>query len=319
MLLTEILSHQQAVSAHELVSIVVPTYNRAHLLPKTLRSCLQQTYQNLEVIVVDDGSSDNTGDVVSDFQRNDGRVRYVRQQNQKLPTALNTGFRLSRGQYLTWISDDNQFREDAIQILVEAMSRDRDAGLVYSDFDIVDANGRFLRHRRLRGPERIPYQNCVEACFMYRREVYQKIGEYDPDLLLVEDYDYWLRIHLRFKVVHLSEVFPFSFAVHEQSLTTKRFIEVQHAVGRLRLRYVRLCLQEAHTWRKKLAIFSSSRPEIAEAYVRLGRPGRATWAAAQHVLFQPWRQYRWVKLLRTWQAAREARKNRLDWYLDRYS
>src|SRR5438552_1877085 len=101
-----------------LVSIVLPTYNRAHFLAGAIRSCLAQTYRNLEVIVVNDGSSDDSSRIVHEFAREDRRVRYVYQQNQKLPAALNTGHRLARGSYLTWTSDDNRFDPDAVELMV---------------------------------------------------------------------------------------------------------------------------------------------------------------------------------------------------------
>jgi glycosyltransferase involved in cell wall biosynthesis len=143
-----------------LASIVLPTYNRASRLPKALRSCLQQTYQNLEVIVVDDGSTDNTAEVVASFQREDSRVRYLRQENQKLPAALNTGFRASRGEFLTWISDDNLFHQDAIEIMVGALEKSPDVGLVYCGYDIVDAQGNLLQTVDPPGPEHIFNLNC---------------------------------------------------------------------------------------------------------------------------------------------------------------
>ena len=100
-----------------LVSIVLPTYKRAHVLPNAIRSVLNQTYANLELIIVDDNSPDDTPEVVKSFR--DARVKYVRNEpNLKLPRALNKGFSLARGTYLTWTSDDNLFADDAIEKMV---------------------------------------------------------------------------------------------------------------------------------------------------------------------------------------------------------
>ena len=85
----------------DLVSIILPTYKRAQRLPAALESCLSQTHQNIELVVVDDGSPDNTGEVVQEFAKRDSRVRYVRQDNAKLPAALNTGHHAAKGQFLT--------------------------------------------------------------------------------------------------------------------------------------------------------------------------------------------------------------------------
>src|SRR5678815_3231547 len=102
------------------VSIVLPTYKRAHVLPGAIASVLSQTHANLELIVVDDNSPDGTRDVVASFR--DPRIRYVRNEpNLKLPRALNRGFSLSRGEYLSWTSDDNLYANTAIERMVAVM------------------------------------------------------------------------------------------------------------------------------------------------------------------------------------------------------
>src|SRR5213593_58548 len=93
---------QRASEDSPLISVVLPTFNRASLLPASMESVLHQTERSLELIVVDDGSSDSTGEIVSRYARQDNRVTYVRQANLGLPRALNNGFRLARGQFFTW-------------------------------------------------------------------------------------------------------------------------------------------------------------------------------------------------------------------------
>ena len=122
-----------------LVSIVLPTYNRAHLLGDAIRSVLNQTYQNLELIVVDDNSSDGTSGVVASFD--DPRIHYVRNEpNLKLPRALNRGFSLSAGAYLTWTSDDNLFVKTAIERMVEVI-QNASCDFVYTDYFLFTRQG----------------------------------------------------------------------------------------------------------------------------------------------------------------------------------
>src|SRR5512137_2512935 len=103
-----------------LVSIVLPTYKRAHVLPHAISSVLNQTYTNLELVIVDDNSPDDTLEVVKLF--NDSRIHYVKNEpNLKLPRALNRGFSLARGEYLTWTSDDNLYAPTAIERMVDAL------------------------------------------------------------------------------------------------------------------------------------------------------------------------------------------------------
>lgn len=276
--------------SRSLVTIVLPTYNRASRLPQALRSCLQQTYQNLEVIVVDDGSIDNTPEVVASFQSQDPRVRYCRQKNQKLPAALNAGFRTSRGEFLTWISDDNRFHEDAIEIMAQALEENPDAGLVYCGYEIVDAQGTLMQKVRPPGPECIFNLNCVQACFMYRRKVYEVVGDYDPAWLYVEDYDYWLRVQKRFKLLHLPDVHPYSFVMHEQSLTSGLGPQQKILVARVQLSH-------ASPWNEKLGILAAAPAHVAEAYAEQGDWGRTLVMCLLYVMFKPWRGYRWIRAL----------------------
>lgn len=214
-----------------LVSIVLPTYKRAHVLPNAIRSVLNQTYANLELIIVDDDSPDSTPEVVKSF--NDERIRYVRNEpNLKLPGALNKGFSLARGAYLTWTSDDNLFASNAIKKMVAALQAG-DCDFVYADYFLfadIDAAGNALekRHERLPGQLQLENTNHIGACFLYTREAYEAVGEYDPELFLVEDYDYFMRIAKRFKVCHIPEPLYY-FRRHDDALFCSRFCEVKAA------------------------------------------------------------------------------------------
>jgi glycosyltransferase involved in cell wall biosynthesis len=217
--------------ANPLVSVVLPTYKRAHVLPYAIRSVLNQTYMNWELIVVDDNSPDTTPDVVKSFQ--DARIRYARnEQNLKLPGSLNKGFSLARGDYLTWTSDDNLFADGAIQKMVRRLQVG-DCDLVYADYYLfadIDAEGNALdkRHERLPGSLQLEKSNHIGACFLYTRQAYETVGDYDPDLFLVEDYDYFMRIGKRFKTCHISEPLYY-FRRHDDALFCSRYCEVKAA------------------------------------------------------------------------------------------
>src|SRR3989338_10314783 len=106
------------------VSIVLPTYNGARYLRQSIDSCLSQTYKNIELIIVDDCSTDETPDIVHSY--NDPRIRYVRNKtNQRLPRSLNIGFALTTAEYLTWTSDDNEFLPQAIETMLKVLLEDK--------------------------------------------------------------------------------------------------------------------------------------------------------------------------------------------------
>ncbi len=218
-----------ATPAMPLVSIVMPTYNRARLLPGAIDSILAQTFPDFELIVVDDNSPDETPQVVAGIA--DPRIRYVRNEpNLRLPRALNRGFSLARGQYLTWTSDDNFYAPTAIERMVDTL-RTGEADLVYADyylFSEVDAAGRPFdpHHDRLPSSLQLEKGNHIGACFMYTRRAYAAVGDYDPDLVLVEDYDFFIRIARQFHATHIPEPLYY-FRRDEETLYLSRYAEVK--------------------------------------------------------------------------------------------
>ncbi len=212
-----------------LVSVVLPTYKRAHLLAQAMRSVLEQTYTNLELIVVDDNSPDDTAAVVRSFD--DARIRYVKNDpNLKLPRALNRGFAMAHGDYLTWTSDDNLLAPTAIERMVGALA-DGNCDFVYADywlFSEQDANGHPLapQHDRLPDMLQLDRGNHIGACFLYTRRLYAAVGDYDPELFLVEDYDYFLRAARQFRFCHIAEPLYY-FRRDDATLYCSRFPEVK--------------------------------------------------------------------------------------------
>jgi hypothetical protein len=224
------------------VSIVLPTHNGSRYLRQSIESCLGQSYTNLELIVVDDGSAEDIRGVVDEFA-GDERVRYVRhEKNRGLPAALNTGFANASGAYLTWTSDDNYYQSDAIERMLRFLLRHPHVGFVYASVYVVDERqpAQPVRVRRVLPPADLRRQNSVGACFLYRREVYESVGLYNPDAVLVEDYDYWVRVANRFRMQRI--VAPlYYYRYHDKSLTSlhsadevsRRFdvVKEQHGVA----------------------------------------------------------------------------------------
>src|SRR3974390_3024822 len=116
-----------------LVSIVMPTYNRAHMVGQAVDAILGQTYLNLELIIVNDGSRDGTRDVLDEYARRDPRVRVIHKDNEGIPDTVNRGWREARGKYVTWTSDDNLYHDSAIARMVSFLETHGDIALVYTD------------------------------------------------------------------------------------------------------------------------------------------------------------------------------------------
>ena len=211
-----------------MISVVLPVYNGEDSLKKSIDSVLGQTHTDLELIIVNDCSTDGTSAIISEAMERDKRIRRIdNQTNQKLPNSLNIGFSHAKGEYFTWTSHDNMYHKDALKMMYEALENDEKIGMVYCDFVAIDVNDREIAVYRQDEPECLAWKNPVGACFLYRKEVAQKVGDYDKDLFLAEDYEYWLRIWEVSKIVHLPQILYY-YRQHQKSLTETRKQEIKH-------------------------------------------------------------------------------------------
>ena len=206
------------------ISIVLPVYNGAKYLGQAIESCLNQTHRNIELIIVDDCSTDETPDIVR--SHNDQRIRYVRnKKNQRLPRSLNIGFALATGEYLTWTSDDNEFLPEAVAVMLDFLIKNKDIDFVYADNLSKFLDTGETKKRNISTPENIQERNCIGACYLYTRKVYETVGGFNPDYELVEDYEYWVRVWQKFRMHYLPQVL-YIYGEHSKSLTGTRMMGV---------------------------------------------------------------------------------------------
>lgn len=194
-----------------LVSVVIPTYNRADYIGETIESVLQQTYPNIEVIVVDDGSTDDTREVVRRFEP---QVRYVWQENAERGACRNHGLRLARGEYIAFLDSDDLWLPTKVAEGVEFLSANPAVGLVCTDAMQIDAEGKELRVLRARGAsgrvtERLLQKNFVlMGTHLVRTALVRKIGGFreERELSGSEDWEMWVRLSLRTDFAYLPKV-----------------------------------------------------------------------------------------------------------------
>lgn len=217
------------------ISIVLPVYNGEKYLREAIESILGQTFQDWELLLVNDCSTDTSPEIMREYAAKDSRVRYLENPvNRQLPNSLNEGFRWAEGEYFTWTSDDNCYKKDAIALMAAFLDENPDCGLVYCDMECISGQEGRIKRTSLE-PESLCYENCVGACFLYRREAAESTGAYDADMILVEDYDYWLRISRRYLVSHIPQV-QYIYRIHDGCLTMTQASKVQEQMYRLRLR-----------------------------------------------------------------------------------
>ena len=197
-----------------LVSVIIPTYNRAAYLKLALKSVLEQTYKNIEVIIADDGSTDNTAEVVAGF--NDPRIKHFYQRNTGLPAAArNLGLREASGEYIAFLDSDDMWLPKKLELQVEYLREHPEYHLVYSNARIINEKG--IRKGLLLKSESLKegeiFEELIKTNFipqltvLMKREVFENIGflNEDPSLRAVEDYEYWLRVALRYKIGFVKE------------------------------------------------------------------------------------------------------------------
>lgn len=222
----------------KLVSIILPVHNGEKFLEESVKSVLNQTYTNFELIVVNDCSTDSSESIIKRYQRIDSRIRYYKNEtNLKLPRSLNVGFNHARGEYLTWTSDDNLFRPDALKTMVTFLDEHPDVALVYADSNNIDAEGKTTGYFQAGPEDELKYHNVVGACFMYTKKVMEEVGGYDPSMFLVEDLEYWLRIHLNHRISPLN-VCLYDYRYHDNNLTATRKREIHQAKCKLMWLYL---------------------------------------------------------------------------------
>ena len=220
------------------VSIVLPVYNGEAYLRQSIQSCLDQTHRNIELVIVDDCSTDRSGAIIDDYRQRDSRVVAVRNDvNRRLPGALNVGFAATTGDLLSWTSHDNYYAPNAIANLVEYLCTWPDIDFVYSAYRIVDPDGRLEPKIYYRAPPwRLAYENVVGPYFLYRRSVCESLGEYREDMEYSEDYDYWARTYKsHFKMMALPHPLYY-YRHHSDSMTAQaaKMAEKPHSGDRVR-------------------------------------------------------------------------------------
>ncbi|QCC86611.1 glycosyltransferase [Desulfovibrio desulfuricans] len=214
-----------------LVSIVLPTYNHLSFLPLAIESVLGQDYPNFELVVVDDGSTDGTANYLETLES--PRIRVESGPNTRLPAALNRGFALARGEYLTWVSADNVCLPHFCSSLAGALRAFPQAGFASSAFARVSPQGWALD--RLAGEASLPSMLCCNsgmAAFMYRRDLAAQAGQYDPRLEGAEDWDMWLRMLSVARPVYVPQVL-YHYRWHDNSMRVRLSAKVLEASTRV--------------------------------------------------------------------------------------
>jgi glycosyltransferase involved in cell wall biosynthesis len=216
--LTQDPAHRTAESSSSIaghtprVSVIIPTYNRANYIGQAVASALGQTYRDIEVVVVDDGSTDATAEVLGSFM--DSRLVRIQQENAGRSRARNVAINAARGEYITFLDSDDYYLPSKIELQVSYLNANPDVGMVYTSAACIDDDGQSLSHtyRALLSGWIYPSiaffipHTITLPTVMVRREVLSTVGPFDENLERFEDTDMWRRVAKRVSVAGIDEI-----------------------------------------------------------------------------------------------------------------
>jgi Glycosyl transferase family 2 len=208
-----------------LVSIVTPSYNQGHYIEETIQSVLNQDYPNLEYLVVDGGSSDNTVEILKKYE---GCLTWISEKDQGQADAINKGFQMAKGAIVAWLNSDDTYLPGAVQTSVRYLEAHPEVGILYGEGYHIDADGEIIERYYT---EPFDYQRLSEICFIcqptvfLRTEVIRTVGPLDITLDYCMDYEYWMRIAKRFRIGYLEKYLANS-RLHLDTKTLSKRVEV---------------------------------------------------------------------------------------------
>ncbi len=216
---------------NEIVSVVITCYNHASYLDEAIGSVLYQTYPHFEIVVVDDGSTDHTKAVATNYRE----VKYVWQKNQGLAAARNTGVKASTGKYLVFLDADDWLYNDALQQQIDAIQANPECMAVAGGHDKVNVNGEVIPEDHGSVVDADHYLHLLQGNFigmhaavMYRREVFSTL-QYDTGLKAAEDYDLYLKLTRRFPIyAHGGKIA--AYRIHGSNMSSNIPFMLQHVL-----------------------------------------------------------------------------------------
>jgi glycosyltransferase involved in cell wall biosynthesis len=206
------------------VSVIIPSFNCQRYIAETIDSVLAQTFTNFEVIIVDDGSTDNQKDVIAAYVQRDSRVRYVYQKNSGVSAARNNGFKASQGTFIAFLDSDDVWLENNLELKVNKL-QDDEFGLVHSDARFIDElsqpkpgtmegeEGNLLENLLIWKGTQVPGPSSI----LVRRSVIESIGGFDIDLSTSADREFFLRVAARYRIGRVPVV-TWHYRVHPQNM-----------------------------------------------------------------------------------------------------
>ena len=244
------------------VSVIIPTYNRAKLIKRAVDSVLAQTYNDYEIIIIDDGSTDGTQDILKDYHHS---IRYIYKENEGISATRNRGIKEAKGKYLAFLDSDDQWFPDKLAVQVNLMEKNHNLGIVCSKMNILNGKGEKIGTK----PEQKTGKNFRElleiggdlptSTVMARKECFDKVGVFDELLPPMEDFEMWVRIASQYDIYTVPDKVFALYYRHDEQITSDKF-KVYEGTVKLQKKFIKLFKHKpefpAKAVKNKLALFA---------------------------------------------------------------
>lgn len=212
---------------NKLISVIIPTYNRADIVIDAINTILNQTYQNFEIIIIDDGSTDNTKQVIKEI--NDPRIRYIYQENSGRPScARNKGIKIATGEYIAFLDSDDLWHHQMLEKNINALNSNNNIGFVTNWSSYRTFQGEEIFKKICYAKNRHDYMSYLllspdkayagPSTILVKKECFEKVGCFDEEMTFCEDWDMFFRISLLYEFYNIEEVLTY-VRVHQKSLS----------------------------------------------------------------------------------------------------
>jgi glycosyltransferase involved in cell wall biosynthesis len=264
-----------------LVSVVVPVYNLAHYLKPCIDNILNQSYENLEVVIVDDGSTDNTKEVAKFYTEKYEFIRYIYQENKGYPSAHKRGVEEAKGEFVIVIDPDDYWTyENLITDQVQLMLKNSNLGLVFADMKIVDEEGQIINpsfrkthpfHRGKVLKKLLDYDFIPLGTALMRKKVVLSVGNFYTGIPYMQDYLLFLRIARDYEVDYIENI-ALAYRKHNNNISNNLVRMAQNTIET-----IKILLEESPVLKKELgflfisSLFSKKYFKLARAYVYTDR------------------------------------------------
>lgn len=203
----------------ELITVYITNYNYGKYIDKCIESVLSQTYKNIEILIIDDGSKDNSKRIIQKYAKNK-KIKIVFQKNKGLITTNNIAVKLSNGKYIMRVDADDWLEKNAVEILYKEIKKDPKVAMVFSNYFEVNDYGNIITEYRRHNFKKIKILDkpAHGACSLIDKTKILLVGGYNENLTCQDGYDIWFKFINKFKVKHISKSL-FYYRQHEKSLS----------------------------------------------------------------------------------------------------